>query len=248
MNTMPHNSFISLGILLVCFPVLGLAQDGDSYLFQRILKQYTEAYGGFRDADAITSLSVEGTIQQGGQTFDFLMRKKRPYSFRYRLSSGHNTAITGYDGRAGWTRVETNGEVSIETLKGEDSINLRALARFEGPLFRHLEKRENKIRFLKRDNFEGDAVYVLEVIGPRNSVSRYYLDTQKAHVLRVDEIDEKGEVAQQTIYRYYRDVEGFPFAHEVETRLGDKTLSLARVGEINVNPGLLSFYFEKPKR
>lgn len=248
MMPMPLKSIISLGILLLSFPLLGLAQDGESYLLQRILKQYTEAYGGFRDADSLTSLSVEGRIEQGGQTFDFLMRKKRPYSFRYRLSSDHNTAITGYNGRAGWTRIEANGEVTIETLKGEDLYKLRDLARFEGPLFRHLEKRENKIRFLKRDNFEGQAVYILEVIGTRNSRSHYYLDTQKAHILRIDEIDEKGEVAQQTIYRYYREVEGFPFAHEVETRVGDKTLSLARVGEINVNPGLLSFYFEKPKR
>lgn len=245
---MPHKPFISLGILLLCFPFLGLAQEGESYLLQRILKQYTEAYGGFIDADALTSLSVEGRIEQGRETFDFLMQKKRPYSFRYRLSSDQNTAITGYNGRDGWTRVETNGEVTIESLKGEDLYKLRDLARFESQLFRGLEKRENEIRFLKLDNLEGDAVYVLEVIAAKNSVSHYYLDTQKAYILRIDEIDEKGEIAQQTIYRYYREVGGFPFAHEVETRLGEQTLSLARVGEIHVNPGLLSFYFEKPKR
>lgn len=248
---MSFKSFILVTLALFSAIPQGFAQDdsrGKTYLVQRILQRYTEAYGGFRDADALSSLSVEGTIEQGGQTFDFLMRKKRPYSFRYRLSSGKNSAITGYNGYTGWTRIETNGEVSIDPLEGQDLSKVRKMARFEGPLFRHLEKRGDKIKYLRRGEFEERSVNVLEVTSNGSRVSHYYIDTHKGHILRIDELDESGEITLQTIYRFHMEVEGYPFAHEVETRMGDKTLSLAKVGRINVNPGLLSFYFEEPKR
>ncbi len=246
---MPLKLLNVIGLVFLLFAPVGFSQENNgAYLVQRILQLYTETYGGFRDADALTSLSVEGRIEQGGQTFDFLMRKKRPYSFRYRLSSEQSSASAGYNGRSGWTRVETNGKVAIETLKDGDLSKVRDMARFESPLFRHIEKRENTITFLKRDSFEEQNVYVLEVSSGTGDLSHYYIDVKEAHILRVDEFDDSGEIALQTIYRDYKEVGGYPFAHVVETRLGDKTLSLARVGEIHVNPGLLSFYFEKPKR
>ena len=72
--------------LLYLVPIYGLAQE-DAFTLESVLQRFTKAYGGFRDADALSSLSVEGTILQNGQTFDFLMRKKRPHSMRYRLSN-----------------------------------------------------------------------------------------------------------------------------------------------------------------
>jgi hypothetical protein len=67
-----------------------------------------------------------------------------------------------------------------------------------------------------------------------------------AHVVRVDQLDAEGELSIQTLYRDYQEVEGFPFAFEIETRVGGETRSLAKVNKIDVNPGLLSFYFAMP--
>ena len=90
-----------ISVCLLCLlPIYGLAQE-DVFTLESVLQRFTKAYGGFRDADALSSLSVEGTILQNGQTFDFLMRKKRPHSMRYRLSNESNSIITGYDGSQG---------------------------------------------------------------------------------------------------------------------------------------------------
>lgn len=228
-------------------PSFGFAQS-DGYALQRILQRYTEAYGGFRDADALTSLSVEGTIEQKGQSFDFLMRKKRPYSMRYRLSNESNTIITGYNGSQAWLRTQSNGEVTIKALDSKTRQIVREHARFDSPLFRHLEKRENKIELVGRTTLEERSVYVLEVVEHGSKVSRYYLDAVTANIVRIDELDADGATSLQTFYRDYREVDGFPFAFEIETRIGFETVSLAKVSSINVNPGLLSFYFEKPNR
>ena len=237
-------------LILVCLlyllPIHGSAQD-DAFTLESILQRFTRVYGGFRDADALTSLSVEGTILQNGQTFDFLMRKKRPHSMRYRLSRESNSIITGYDGSQGWIQTKINEEVSIDLLDHEAKRSIRKQTRFESPLFQHFEKRDNEIELIERITLGERKALVLEVIEYGSEVSRYYLDLETAHIVRVDQLDTEGKLIIQTLYRDYREVEGFPFAFEIETRVGGETRSLAKVKSINVNPGILGFYFAEPK-
>ncbi len=242
---MPLKSFAIVCLLGLC-PILGYAQS-DAYVLQRILQRYTESYGGFRDADALSSLSVEGTIEQDGQVFDFLIRKKRPFSLRYRLSNASNTIIAGYNGESGWIRTESNGEVSIQDLDDDGIQVLKAQARFESPLFRHLEKNENDVALLARGSIEDANVYVIEVREFGGEVSHYHIDVKTAHVLRCDQLDENGAIEFQTLYRDYKDIEGYPFAHEVENLVDGETVSRVKINTVEVNPGLLSFYFEKPR-
>ena len=238
-------------LILVCLlyllPIHGFAQE-DAFTLESVLQRFTKAYGGFRDADALSSLSVEGTILQNGQTFDFLMRKKRPHSMRYRLSNEFNSIITGYDASQGWVRTKINGEVSIDLLDQEAKRSMRRQTRFDSPLFYHLQKRENQIELIERISLDERSVLVLEVIEYDSEASRYYLDLETAHIVRVDHLGANGELSIQTLYRDYREVEGFPFAFEIETRVNGETKSLAKVNSIDVNPGILSFYFAKPKR
>ena len=124
---------------------------------------------------------------------------------------------------------------------------MRQQARFESPLFRHLEKRRNKIELIERITLDERSILVLEVIEYGSELSRYYLDLETAHIVRVDHLDAEGELSSQTFYREYREVEGFPFAFEIETRVDGEMRSLAKVNSIDVNPGILSFYFAKPK-
>lgn len=237
-------------LILVCLlyllPILSFAQD-DAFTLESILQRFTKAYGGFRDVDALSSLSVEGTILQNGQTFDFLMRKKRPHSMRYRLSYESNSIITGYDGSQGWIRTKNNQEVSIDLLDDEARRKIRHQSRFDSPLFYHLQKRESQIELIERIILDERSVLVLEVIEYDSEASRYYLDFETAHIVRVDYLDADGEVSIQTLYRDYRVVEGFPFAFEIETRVKGETKSLAKVNSIDVNLGIFSVYFAKPK-
>ena len=237
-----------ISVCLLCLlPIYGLAQE-DAFTLESVLQRFTKAYGGFRDADALSSLSVEGTILQNGQTFDFLMRKKRPHSMRYRLSNESNSIITGYDGSQGWIRTKNNQEVSIDLLDQEARRKIRDQSRFDSPLFYHLQKREYQIELIERTSLDERSVLVLEVIEYDSEASRYYLDLETAHIVRVDHLGADGELSIQTLYRDYREVEGFPFAFEIETRVNGETKSLAKVNSIDVNPGIFSVYFAKPKR
>ena len=238
-------------LILVCLlyllPIHGFAQE-DAFTLESVLQRFTKAYGGFRDADTLTSLSVEGTILQNGQTFDFLMRKKRPHFMRYRLSNDYNSVIAGYDGSQGWILTKNNQEVSIDLIDQEAHCKIRDQSRFDSPLFFHLQKSEHQIELIERTSLDGRSVLVLEVIEYDSEASRYYLDFENTHIVRVDHLDADGEFSIQTLYRDYREVEGFPFAFEIETRVNGETKSLAKVNSIDVNPGIISVYFAKPKR
>lgn len=233
--------------MLTCLSAIALGQSvNDEFTIQQLLQRYTESYGGLRDANRLASISIEGVQIQGDEEYAIQIRKKRPSSMRYRLKKGNTTLTSIYNGDRGWLQTVKGGEVSVEELSGAQLEILKQEARFESPLYRHLEKAENTISLIGRERIGGVQSYVLRVEQPGAPTSLYYLHPESSHVLRIDHLDEGGEIAFQTLYRDYRDVGDYPFAHEVENRAGGETLSLTRIDSILVNPGLLSIYFENP--
>jgi len=245
---MPLKALISAGFFCL-LPLITCAQS-NNFTLLRVLQKYTDAYGGFRDADALASLSVEGTIEQNGSSYKFLMRRKRPYGFRYRLSdkSGFHSAIIGYDGRKGWIRSESNGEMNLSEIKGAALVALHEQAHFDGLLFRHFENNESTVSLLGRGQLDGEPAYIIQVESSAGRRFHYFLHLSKGHILRIDALNSDGDIISQTFYRDYREVGGFPFAHVVERLVDGERVSLATVQKIDVNPGLLSFHFETPSR
>lgn len=237
-------------ILLSCIffsSVIGvLAQAGDALVVRRILDRYVETLGGPRAVEALSSLSIEGTQSQGGQRYHFLMRKKRPNSIRYRLAAGDTSIVCGYNGRVGWLRTALDSEVTIDDLSSDQLAVLRDEGDFDSPLFRHLEKSWNAITLLDKERIDGVTVNVLEVREFGQPFARYYLNEGSGRLLKRVRLNEDGSAGLETLYRDYRTVDGYQFAFEVENRLGGQPVSLVEVEQIEVNPGLLSFYFEKP--
>lgn len=238
--------FISWIFIFTSFAGMLSAQT-DSYVMQRALQRYTEAYGGGRDATALTSISIEGTQTQDGNTYEFLLRKKRPRSIRYRLSSGENSVTTGYDGRTGWMQVHDGLKVTTRLLTKEELKVVKAEATFDSPLFHHLQDRYTDVEMVGRDTMEEQNVFVYSVRESNGQRSRYYLHFQDPHVLKRELLNDKDEVILSTHYRDYREVRGYPFAFEIENRVGDSVVSSVKIESIIANPGLLSFYFTMPK-
>ena len=80
--------FYLIGFVLFLASVGALSAQSGAFTKQRALQRFTEAYGGERDATALSSVRIVGTLEQGGKHFDFFLRKKRPNSIRYRLDHG----------------------------------------------------------------------------------------------------------------------------------------------------------------
>lgn len=232
--------------LMSCLVRAMLAQDiGDDFMVERLLQRHTEMYGGLRQANRLAAVSIEGIHKQGVHTFQFHLRKKQPGMLHYQLERGATVITTVYDGRQGWLQIRQGSEVSVEELSGEPLKALQEEARFESPLYRHLDKPGNRITLSGREQLGGLEAIVLRVEEP-GMTSVYYLHPDEALILRIDRLNESGEVALQTLYRDYKIVDGYPFAHIIENRIAGETISVTRVQAVAANPGLLSFYFKKP--
>jgi len=239
-------------LLILCCVLISssfeaIAESNDALAVQRILERYTETLGGPRAVAALSSLSIEGSQTQGGTSYQFLMRKKRPNSIRYRLSAGATSIVCGFNGRSGWQRTKVGGEVTIEDLSSDQLSVLRDEANFDSPLFRHLEKSWNEISLIGKEEIGDAHVNVLEIQKFGNPFARYYLNSRSGLILKRVLLNQDGSLGLETQYRDYREVDGCQFAFEVENRLGDQQVSLVEIETIEVNPGLLSFYFEKPR-
>lgn len=242
----PMRLLFILSCVFMTFSFEAIANVSDSYTVQRILERYAETLGGLRSAEALSSLSIEGSQVQDGVSYQFLMRKKRPNSIRYRLTAGETSIVCGSNGRQGWQRTMVGTEVTIGDLSTDQLSALSNEADFDSPLIRHLEKPWNQISLVGNEQFGGSYVHVLEVNNLRKPFVRYYLDPRTGLVLKRVQINPDGTFGLETQYRDYREIDGYRFAFEVENRIGDQLVSLVRIKTIDVNPGLLSLYFDKP--
>ncbi|MGJ8639667.1 MAG: hypothetical protein ACSHYA_09765 [Opitutaceae bacterium] len=234
--------------LSVCSLLGSASAQTDSFVMQRALQGYTEAYGGGRDVDALSSISVEGTQEQDGKVYDFLLRKKRPNMIRYRLSHGENSVISAYDGRSAWMQTEQAGEIAVRKLTRVELSALKVEAAFETPLFKHLEDRSHRVEMSGREIVDGRETYVFVTQAQGGLRCRYFLDARRPHILKKERLGPKDVVELTVLYRDYKEVDGYPFAFEVETQVDGQVVSLVKVSSISANPGLLSFYFRMPNK
>ena len=224
------------------------AQTEDPGALRRVLENYAETHGAMPEATDLVSVSLEGTLVQDGREYDLRVRRKRPHSIRYRLSHGTASVVCGFDGEQAWMRRQNGADVTITDLPRDALELLRAEAAFASPLVEQSENPELEARLDGVRSTEQGGVYVVDIFASGERRFRYHLDTETHHVRLRRVFGDGGDLRLETRYRDYRMVDGFPFAFEIENRVADAVVSTIRVSELEVNTGLLSFYFEKPSR
>ncbi|MFP4673146.1 MAG: hypothetical protein ACLFO5_00980, partial [Opitutales bacterium] len=212
-----------------------------------LLQRYSEQYHGLGESDGLTSVRIDGSQEQGGRTFSFRLHKKEPDLMRYAWKSENVSVVCGFNGSEGWVRKDTPDAVTSERLSAEEAAVLRAEADFESPLYQHLEKKDVAIELRDPVDIEGRMAHSVEVSDEEDgTLARYCLDPETARVRKYERLDPDGEVVLEVLYKDYRNVEGYPFAFEIETRKDGERVALTSIDDIQLNVGILSFYFDPP--
>lgn len=243
------NFILRFSPLFFLFAVALPAEEYRDFIaVNNVLRLYSENYGAVGDKDNLNSVIINGLQIQNGLTYRITIHKKRPNLLRHRLEIDGITLTTTYDGQQAWLGRSERSQVRHRNLSGPGLTAVQAEARFEGPLYRSREKNDTKVSFLRKDQVADIEVLVLRVAERGAPDSLYYIDPKTAYVLQMDQLDEAGEVTFQTLYRDYRLIDGYPFAHEVENRVDGEVVSLTQIESIVVNRGILNMYFSDPTK
>lgn len=235
-------------LLLILFALSAALCLGQSerYELWLALERFSQTYGGGLDEAGLRSVLIEGQITQGTEQYDFILRKRSPNSIRYTQSRAGRSITFGYNGAIGWQLTTGEEDYQVRILDKSEIAIFREEADFEGPLLRNFESYSNRIRLIRSDRINNEAVKVIEIDRINQQKMLYYLSELRNFILMREQFNSKGECILTTYYRDYRLINNLPFAFEVENFVGEDKISSAKISRIVVNPGVLSFYFEIP--
>ncbi|MEM8867957.1 MAG: hypothetical protein AAGC73_06785, partial [Verrucomicrobiota bacterium] len=114
------------------------------------------------------------------------------------------------------------------------------------PLIDYRDKPYNTYSLVTAPDYEGVQTNTVEVLEFNGNKTHYTLGMGTGYILKRTRFDAKGDVWLETTYFDYRMVGGFPFAFVVENRMDGELVNRTEIENVVVNPGILSFYFNKP--
>jgi len=196
---------------VACLSIVTLAQTADELVNKNI-----QAKGGMEKIKAIQSIRITGKLNGGGGfTAVITQENQRPNLARDTFSLQGMTAITAYDGSAGWRIQPFGGHKDPEWI-GEDGMHgLIREADFDGPLVDYKEK-GNTVEYLGHDIVDGDDALRLKVTLKNGDIVYYFLDPDTFLEIR-EEVQEfiRGSVRESvTEMGSYKPVNGvmYPFS------------------------------------
>jgi len=223
-----------------------LTGQTDAQVLNRLLRGHFELYGDTADRERIESLSLEGVQIHGDVAHPVDIHKKRPNFMRFRIGTESSYVVVGFNGEQAWREWRTPERDEVEALSDEARMLLREETTFASPLQDWLFDSGVEVTLESRAEVEGEAAYPVLLSVTGHADRRYFISGQSRRLLKVERLDEAGEVVLETFYRDYREVGRYPIAFEIENRTGDGDVVLTRFDAVRVNGGLLSLLFEPP--
>jgi len=161
-------------IVLAAVSCLSVLVNGQSA--EELVNKNIQAKGGMDKIKAIKSLRMTGKLNGGGGfTAATKQENQRPNLVRESFTLQGMTAVTAYDGTAGWQIQPFGGHKDPEFMGEDDLKDLLLDADFDGPLVDYKEK-GNTVEFLGHDVVDGDDALRLKVTLKDGDIVYYYLD------------------------------------------------------------------------
>lgn len=182
---------------------------------EELVARNLAARGGLDKLRAITSLRLTGTVKSGGQDLAYVSVAERPGRLRTEVTIQGLTAISAWDGTAGWRISPFGGRKDPERLPADVARSLEWGADFEGPLAGYQEK-GHQLEYLGTEDVDGTDAHKLRLTRKSGDVELIYLDPDYFLEIRVKRTRKiRGVESESTTdYGNYEKVAGvyFPFS------------------------------------
>lgn len=202
-----------LAALALCVVPLS-AQTADE-----IIAHYIKSTGGMERIQAVQTLRRVGRFTGGGGFEAVVVEEnKRPNQVRQEFSLQGMTAITAYDGQAGWKIEPWQGKKDPESLSEEELRDIVEESDFDGPLINYQQK-GNRVEFVGMEQVEGTDAFKLKVTLANGDVRFYYMDTDYYVPIKIEtkRMIRGAEQEFETSLGDYKAVAGWYLPHSFET-------------------------------
>ena len=244
-------AYSSAGILitlLFSLPAVGQESVSGKLGLSQIELQLSRYYGGLDSLEEFRSISLAGKLEQGGETYDVTVFRKRSNLYRVHLErEGYQRLTIAYDGERAW--VKRGPKEAAEYFKPEGGNEwLRVEALFENPILNNrLKQPQIKASFGRFESELGQlGQYIINVRYLDGIKQEYYLDAVTLLTVKVVSHMLDGTTIE-TRYSDYRTDLKYPAPTVVENWVGEKMVNRYTFSEIEINKGLLIGFFEKPQ-
>jgi outer membrane lipoprotein-sorting protein len=163
-------SFSLLLTFFTLFAVPALAQTADE-----IINKHIEARGGIDKLRALQSMTMQGTMVQGGvdveMKYYYLQGKATKVEFTAAGQSGYNIVTD----KGGWVFNPFMGHTAAEEMPADQVKDAQNQLDLQGPLVDYKTK-GNTVEYLGKESSQGLEYYKLKLTRANGKVITYYLD------------------------------------------------------------------------
>ena len=214
-----------------------------------VIAKYVNAKGGMEKIKSVKSMRMSGKMVMGqGMEAPFTMTGKRPKMTRMEFTFQGMTGVQAYDGKNAWMVMPFMGKKDPEALPAEETKVMDEQADMDGPLVDWKEK-GHKVELVGKEQVEGADVHKLKLTMKGGDVRYYYLDAESFLEIKVEAKRKvRGtEIDGETLFGDYKEVDGMPVAHTMESGAkGSAQKQKMVVEKVEMNPDVPDSLFAMP--
>jgi hypothetical protein len=178
-----------------------------------VIHKYQEAIGGKDAFEKISSLELNGVVEDGmGKETSTTVYEKAPDLYYSETQSPQGMVQKGYNGEVGWFKTSR----FERKIAGDDLQDLKLNADFYAPL--DFEKNYSGLKLDEVEMINKDTVYSIEGNFSKYRRFKFFFDVNSGFLVRQIQFDQTlaGDLQIQTDYKDYRNVNGVLYPFEID--------------------------------
>lgn len=213
-----------------------------------IARIHTEAIGGRKRMNQLTTLQASGRVAIDGRELTFRLIAARPNRLRMESMSGGRRIIQATDGvTPPWQQLPDANPPVVTELKGEEAREFAADAEFDDPLIDHAA-RGYALDYAGETTIDGRRL--LKLLVTRRLVDSYllFVDAETYFIVRKEgtRIRNGTEVKVVTTYGDFRPVGGVILPHRFVASTEERVLHETVLESVTPNVPVPPGSFERP--
>lgn len=233
---------VAITIMLFIGANFSVAQKLDE-----ILETHFEFIGQDK-LNEVNTIKFEGVALNQGQEFPFSLLFKRPDKMRIEINIQGQKMIQAYDGEKAWGIIPFSGTTDPQEFGADQTRGMKMNSDIDGAIYNYSEKGYTA-ELIGEEDVEGTPAYRIELANEDGDQLIYFIDLENNVLLKqiTKMIIQGQEVAPETYYSNYQQIDGIVFPMENETKMNGYVVRHAKIDTVLMNVDIDDDVFIMPE-